>query len=215
MKRRACQGLIAGMNAAAKVKVCPRLSSDGRRYIGILIDDLISKGADEPYRMFTSRAEFRLHLRIDNADQRLTPIGRKAGLVDDHRWAEFTKKQEQKHEIAELLERTRANAVPEIVGLEAASDNPSLLTWLRRPEARISQLGGWIAQLRNEPISRGALTTIETETKYSGYIAQQDRNVRHSRMRRTGRFLWASFMTKSPDSQMRSSKNWPEYAPPH
>ncbi|MFL6353752.1 MAG: tRNA uridine-5-carboxymethylaminomethyl(34) synthesis enzyme MnmG [Bryobacteraceae bacterium] len=174
-----CQGLIAGLNAACKVQGRPELTV-GRAsgYVGILIDDLISKGADEPYRMFTSRAEFRLHLRIDNADERLTPIGRAAGLVDDHRWAEFTKKQEQRGEITELLGRTRANAVPEIVGLEAASDNPSLLTWLRRPEARISQLAAWISKLRNEHICEGALTTIETETKYSGYIAQQDRNIR-------------------------------------
>jgi tRNA uridine 5-carboxymethylaminomethyl modification enzyme len=174
-----CQGLIAGLNAACKVKGLPEIVV-GRAsgYVGILIDDLINKGADEPYRMFTSRAEFRLHLRIDNADERLTPVGRKGGLVDDQRWAEFTKKQEQKLSITELLARTRANAVPEIVGLEATSDNPALLTWLRRPEARISHLAGWICAQRNEPISHGALTTIETETKYSGYIAQQDRNIR-------------------------------------
>ncbi|MGI9072838.1 MAG: tRNA uridine-5-carboxymethylaminomethyl(34) synthesis enzyme MnmG [Bryobacteraceae bacterium] len=174
-----CQGLIAGLNAACKVRRLPEIVV-GRAsgYVGILIDDLINKGADEPYRMFTSRAEFRLHLRIDNADERLTPVGRKAGLVDDQRWAEFTKKQGQKSSITELLARTRANAVPDIVGLEAASDNPSLLTWLRRPEARISHLATWISQQRNEPISPGALTTVETETKYSGYIAQQDRNIR-------------------------------------
>jgi tRNA uridine 5-carboxymethylaminomethyl modification enzyme len=174
-----CQGLIAGLNAACKVNGLPDVVV-GRAsgYVGILIDDLINKGADEPYRMFTSRAEFRLHLRIDNADERLTPVGRRVGLVEDRRWAEFTKKQEQKLRVTELLERTRANAVPEIVGLEAASDNPSLLTWLRRPEARISRLACWISQERNEPISPGALTTIETETKYSGYIAQQDRSIR-------------------------------------
>jgi tRNA uridine 5-carboxymethylaminomethyl modification enzyme len=174
-----CQGLIAGLNAACKVNGLPDVVV-GRAsgYVGILIDDLINKGADEPYRMFTSRAEFRLHLRIDNADERLTPVGRTVGLVEDRRWAEFTKKQEQKLRVTELLERTRANAVPEIVGLEAASDNPSLLTWLRRPEARISRLACWISQERNEPISPGALTTIETETKYSGYIAQQDRSIR-------------------------------------
>ncbi|MGI8961305.1 MAG: tRNA uridine-5-carboxymethylaminomethyl(34) synthesis enzyme MnmG [Bryobacteraceae bacterium] len=174
-----CQGLLAGLNAACKVKALSQIIV-GRAsgYVGILIDDLINKGADEPYRMFTSRAEFRLHLRIDNADERLTPIGREAGLVDDQRWAEFTKKKEQKRRISELLERTRANALPEVVGLDAASDNPSLVNWLRRPEARISQLAAWICKLLNEPISQGALATIETETKYSGYIAQQDRNIR-------------------------------------
>jgi len=175
----ACQGLIAGLNAASKVKGLPGIIV-GRAsgYVGILIDDLISKGADEPYRMVTSRAEFRLHLRIDNADERLTPIGRKLGLVGESRWGRFNQKQEQRARIHELLERTRANAVPEIVSLHAAADNPSLLTWLRRPEARISQLSGWIGAQLGQAISHGALTTIETETKYSGYIAQQDRSIR-------------------------------------
>jgi tRNA uridine 5-carboxymethylaminomethyl modification enzyme len=100
-----CQGLIAGMNAALRLGgqeevVIGRMEG----YTGILIDDLITKGADEPYRMFTSRAEFRLHLRIDNADARLTPIGRRAGLVTDERWAVFTRKQRQKERLRAALE---------------------------------------------------------------------------------------------------------------
>ena len=92
-----CQGLIAGINAACRLGGKPEVvigRTEG--YTGILIDDLITKGADEPYRMFTSRAEFRLHLRIDNADERLTPIGRRAGLVTDERWALFEAKSRQK-----------------------------------------------------------------------------------------------------------------------
>jgi tRNA uridine 5-carboxymethylaminomethyl modification enzyme len=152
----ACQGLIAGLNAARSVGgVDPLVLSRTEAYTGILIDDLITKGADEPYRMFTSRAEFRLHLRIDNADERLTPIGRQAGLVSDDRWDLYVRKQEQKAQIRAILESRR------------------LIEWLRRPESR---LGSLAAEFPSELIP-GVLDTVETEVKYAGYIAQQDRQV--------------------------------------
>jgi tRNA uridine 5-carboxymethylaminomethyl modification enzyme len=176
-----CQGLIAGLNAGAKVKgVAPVQIPRTAGYVGILIDDLVSKGADEPYRMFTSRAEFRLHLRIDNADERLTPVGREIGLVSDARWEQFSRKQEQKRAVVDVLEKTRASALPEVVGLDASTDNPTLAVWLRRPEAKIDSLEPWIAnqtQSRFGPLIRGVLTTVETETKYAGYLAQQERHM--------------------------------------
>jgi tRNA uridine 5-carboxymethylaminomethyl modification enzyme len=106
----ACQGIMAGINAALKVKGKPPLTLDRTEaYTAILIDDLISKGTNEPYRMFTSRAEFRLHLRIDNADRRLTPYGRRVGLIGEQPWADFQAKQERAKRLAELLEKTRVN----------------------------------------------------------------------------------------------------------
>jgi tRNA uridine 5-carboxymethylaminomethyl modification enzyme len=156
----ACQGLVAGLNAAAKVQGRPPLTLErSSGYTGILIDDLISKGADEPYRMFTSRAEFRLHLRIDNADERLTPVGREVGLVSNARWEQFVRKQEQKQRIRGLLEGKRA-------------------VWLKRPEARISELEDWITGQLGEKLIHGVLTTVETEIKYAGYMAQQERQIR-------------------------------------
>jgi tRNA uridine 5-carboxymethylaminomethyl modification enzyme len=154
------QGLMAGLNAGSLVLgregvVLGR--QDG--YIGIMIDDLITKGADEPYRMFTSRAEFRLHLRIDNADARLTPVGRRLGLVGNDRWAMFSLKERQKSLLMGSLE-----------GHKYAS-------WLRRPEASISALSSWIRDvLGGDPVF-GLLQTIETEMKYSGYMAQQSRQI--------------------------------------
>src|ERR1022692_211083 len=104
----ACQGLMAGINAALQVKAQPPLILDRTEaYTAILIDDLISKGTNEPYRMFTSRAEFRLHLRIDNADRRLTPYGRRVGLISDEAWDGFKAKQQRLAAIKKLLERTR------------------------------------------------------------------------------------------------------------
>jgi tRNA uridine 5-carboxymethylaminomethyl modification enzyme len=155
-----CQGLVAGINAACKILGKEEVvigRSEG--YTGILIDDLITKGADEPYRMFTSRAEFRLHLRIDNADARLTPIGRRVGLVTDERWEAFTRKQGQKVRLLAVLE-THRNA-----------------QWLKRPEASIEELAGWIREALGEEPARGLLVTVETEIKYSGYIAQQERQM--------------------------------------
>ncbi len=111
----ACQGLMAGINAALQVKGQPPLTL-GRTeaYTAILIDDLISKGTNEPYRMFTSRAEFRLHLRIDNADRRLTPHGRRVGLISDGAWSDFQAKQGRLEKIKTLLEGTRLT--PQMLG---------------------------------------------------------------------------------------------------
>ena len=104
----ACQGLMAGINAALQVKnEAPLILDRTEAYTAILIDDLISKGTNEPYRMFTSRAEFRLHLRIDNADRRLTPHGRRVGLISDATWADFQAKQQRHEAMKELLERTK------------------------------------------------------------------------------------------------------------
>jgi tRNA uridine 5-carboxymethylaminomethyl modification enzyme len=104
----ACQGIMAGINAGLKVRHEPPLILDRTEaYTAILIDDLISKGTNEPYRMFTSRAEFRLHLRIDNADRRLTPHGRRVGLISDEDWTEFLAKQDRQARIRQLLEDTK------------------------------------------------------------------------------------------------------------
>jgi tRNA uridine 5-carboxymethylaminomethyl modification enzyme len=104
----ACQGIMAGINAALAVKAEPPLVLDRTEaYTAILIDDLISKGTNEPYRMFTSRAEFRLHLRIDNADRRLTPYGRRVGLISDQAWSAYVAKQERMTALKEVLEKTK------------------------------------------------------------------------------------------------------------
>jgi tRNA uridine 5-carboxymethylaminomethyl modification enzyme len=184
-----CQGLIAGINAARQVgQLDPLIISRTQGYTGILIDDLITKGADEPYRMFTSRAEFRLHLRIDNADERLTPLGRKAGLVDDNRWNLYLQKQAQKQRLSKLLETTRLD--PALFGALAAEHRPTLMQWLRRPEAKIPRLAPWIEQALGEKPVHGVLATVETEAKYAGYIAQQERQIdrlRDSEQRRIPR----------------------------
>jgi tRNA uridine 5-carboxymethylaminomethyl modification enzyme len=186
----AAQGILAGINAACRVGGRPRVifeRSDG--YVGILVDDLVTKGADEPYRMFTSRAEFRLHLRIDNADERLTPQGRRVGLVTDERWKLFTRKQAQKERLRALLASTRVRV--DGLGL-ALGERPLLAEWLRRPEARIEGVARLLAGALGEEPMREVLSSVETEVKYAGYIAQQDRLI--ARLRQAeGRRIPAQF----------------------
>jgi tRNA uridine 5-carboxymethylaminomethyl modification enzyme len=174
----ACQGLLAGINAGCQVKgIDPIVLRRNEAYAGILVDDLVTKGADEPYRMFTSRAEFRLFLRIDNADERLTAEGRRVGLVTDERWAVYEKKLAQKAQVLRLLETNRVT--PEhfsALGLPA-DERPMLQVWLRRPDAKIEQIRPWLEEQLGEPAVAAVLTTVETEVKYEGYLHQQERQI--------------------------------------
>jgi tRNA uridine 5-carboxymethylaminomethyl modification enzyme len=150
----ACQGLMAGINAALKVKNGPALILDRTEaYTAILIDDLISKGTNEPYRMFTSRAEFRLQLRIDNADRRLTPHGRRVGLIDDQAWADYQAKQQRLEGMTQLLQKTKLTAamLEKIVASQANDQRPttndfssavgqSFAQLIKRPEIAIEHL---------------------------------------------------------------------------
>ena len=154
------QGLIAGINAARAIQGKSRVVlGRSQAYVGIMIDDLITKGTDEPYRMFTSRAEYRLHLRIDNADERLTPVGEEIGLACGLRREVFARKRVQ---VSRLLDGLRGT--PKAV-------------WLKRPEVGIADLGDWVRSVLGEAAEPGALMTVETEIKYEGYMDQQRRQL--------------------------------------
>jgi len=194
----ACQGIMAGINAALKVKgEKPFILDRTEGYTAILIDDLISKGTNEPYRMFTSRAEFRLQLRIDNADRRLTPHGRRLGLISNDAWRDYLAKQERVSAMQKVLETARADLerLARLLPDKAASfSSPSGQTYaqlLKRPELTIEDFAPLLCELLpsffqacdstgGTPLSsqaRNELKSIETEIKYAGYLQQQQRSI--------------------------------------
>jgi tRNA uridine 5-carboxymethylaminomethyl modification enzyme len=158
------QGLVAGINAVRTLAGAdPLVLGRDEAYVGVMIDDLVTRPPDEPYRMFTSRAEYRLQLRTDNADERLTPIGRQIGLVDDERWARFERKREHIAALESWLAGTRVNGA-------------SLREQLRRPEVRIHDLlaahGNGLADLMPDAIEQ-----VQIRVKYQGYIDRQARQI--------------------------------------
>jgi tRNA uridine 5-carboxymethylaminomethyl modification enzyme len=198
----ACQGLMAGINAALAVKgESPFTLDRTEAYTGILIDDLISKGTNEPYRMFTSRAEFRLHLRIDNADHRLTPHGRRLGLIDDAAWAKYDAKQARAQVFADLLQTTRVRAADLPASIQAKIEGTNIegatfAQLLKRPEITVEELAPSLrdalsakdllaewseamltAGQRLPSWVRNEMKTVETEIKFAGYLDQQRRSM--------------------------------------
>ncbi len=201
----ACQGIMAGINAALFLKGERPFTLDRTEgYTGILIDDLISKGTDEPYRMFTSRAEFRLHLRIDNADRRLTQYGRRLGLINDEAWAEYESKQARMAALSQILLQTKVTS--EKVAALGLGDLTSSAgqTWaqmLRRPEVTIGRVLKVLSEeLAADPVlavfsggseaphagvdptletaqMRNEARAVETEIKFAGYLDQQKKSI--------------------------------------
>ncbi len=178
------QGLLAGINAALQVKGRePVVIGRDQGYLGVLVDDLVNLGAQEPYRMFTSRAEYRLLLREDNADQRLSPLGREIGLLTDARWARFSDKLAALKRGHECLQRVRISPgnreVLSRLGLQDLKNGASLENLLRRPEIGIDDLGFLDPELAG--LSEEVRIELETEVKYAGYIRRQQEQVERFR----------------------------------
>ena len=217
----AAQGLLAGVNAVRLVR--DEAAWSPRRdqaYIGVLVDDLITHGTTEPYRMFTSRAEYRLQLREDNADLRLTAIGRDLGLVDDARWARFEAKREAiERETARLggLWASPNNAAGresvERLGIELSREN-SALDLLRRPELDYAKLASLPAFAAPDAVADDVAEQVEIETKYAGYLQRQRdeiaRQQRHEETAIPAGFDYASVRGLSAEARQKLESVLPE-----
>lgn len=205
----AAQGLVAGINAAREIrKESPFTLGRDEAYIGILIDDLTTRGCLEPYRMFTSRAEHRLLLRIDNADLRLTPVGRRLGLIDEGRWARFESRRERHNLNIAALHRTMVRT--------ERGERVAASTLLRRPDVRLDSLlqQSDVALDLQEPTRDLDVASIENEVKYAGYLKQEaaraERTRRQERRRIPDGFTFAGVPGLSREVVQRLSQVRPE-----
>ena len=157
------QGIMAGINVTRKIQGAePIVLGRDQAYIGVLIDDLLTKGIDEPYRMFTSRAEYRLSLRADNADRRLTQIGKAVGLVDNKRWTKFQNKLESIDKLKNYLNVTRSRGI-------------SLWELLRRPKSNFIEIMAENSDLKKDGFADDVLQAVTIDAKYEGYLSKQER----------------------------------------
>lgn len=171
------QGLLAGINAALKIRKEPQLILErNQSYIGILIDDLVTKGVTEPYRMFTSRAEYRLHLRIDNADQRLTPVGHRLGLIKAEDYQNYLNKQDRLEELHHRLGSIKVQIEESLLPLSQA---------LKRPEIRLESYWDRLPPALRETLQPEELRSVETAIKYEGYLRAQRLEVEKMRKAET------------------------------
>jgi tRNA uridine 5-carboxymethylaminomethyl modification enzyme len=188
----AAQGLVAGLNAALEsADRAPWMPQRSESYVGVLIDDLVTRGAAEPYRMFTSRAEYRLVLREDNADARLTPLGRTLGIVDDERWQFFERKQRAIAGEVGRLERTRlqpaqvpAEWCERVLQQPVLARDCTALELLRRPEvgyAQLAELIGAHADPGDDRIPGQLRRDIEVRARYSGYVERAEEEIERAR----------------------------------
>lgn len=222
----AAQGLLAGSNAAlasmGKDQWIPKREDS---YLGVLVDDLITKGVKEPYRMFTSRAEYRLSLREDNADQRLTPIGRKLGLVDDVRWDAFCRKRDAVEAEKEFLKSTWVN--PKLISEEESKrvlgktmeHEYNLHDLLKRPNVTYYELASWKTNenlsVMPKPLDEpNLINQLEIEVKYAGYVQRQrleiERGASNEQLKLPQDFDYRSVNGLSKEVQQKLSENLPE-----
>jgi tRNA uridine 5-carboxymethylaminomethyl modification enzyme len=217
----AAQGLLAGVNAARLVRgLEPWSPRRDQAYIGVLVDDLITHGTSEPYRMFTSRAEYRLQLREDNADLRLTPVGRELGLVDDARWARFEARREAiGRETARLgaLRVSPNNAagreVAQALGIEVSREGTAL-DLLRRPELDHARLAALPVFAPESPVAEDVAEQVEIEAKYAGYLQRQReeiaRQLRHEGMPIPDGFDYARVRGLSAEARQKLERVRPQ-----